>query len=127
MDSAALTARAGARTEELPGSELTHPFGPEVDVYKVRGKVFALIMDVRGEEMVTVKAHPRDVLALTEAYPEITPGYHMSKKHWVSVRAGVGVSPELVDDLVAESYLLVVEKLPRAERPVDPAAFAVRR
>lgn len=127
MDAAALTARAAARTQELPGSELTHPFGPDVDVYKVRGKVFMLVMDVRGEEMVTVKADPSDVLTLVEAFAEITPGYHMSKKHWVTLQAGDGLDEQLIEDLVTESYLLVVEKLPKAQRPVDPAAFAVRQ
>ena len=62
--------------------------------------------------------------ALRGAYPDITPGYHMNKKHWITVRPGGQVDEALVRDLVTDSYLLVVEKLARAIRPVDPAIFA---
>lgn len=124
MDGTELQQRAAARAEELPGSELTHPFGPEWDVYKVQGKVFMLITDTTGEEMVNLKASPTDSTSLRTMYPaEIAPGYHMNKKHWISVTAGPNVTVDLVDELVTESYLLVVEKLPKARRPVDPATF----
>lgn len=119
-----LQERAAARAQELPGAELTHPFGPEWDVFKVRGKVFMLQTDATGEPLVTLKSAPRDAEALRSEYPEITPGYHMNKKHWISLHGGGGLDGELVDELVTESYLLVVEGLPRRLRPVDPATFA---
>ncbi|MGC5165818.1 MmcQ/YjbR family DNA-binding protein [Luteimicrobium sp. DT211] len=115
--------RARERADELPGSELEHPFGPDWDVYKVRGKVFMLMTDVTGEPIVTVKADPEDGKALCQAYDDITPGYHMNKRHWITLRPGGAIPQDLVEDLVTESYLLVVEKLPRARRPVDPSLF----
>ena len=123
MDADALTATAAERAEELPGAELTHPFGPEWDVYKVRGRVF-LLLPLDGTGRVTVKSHPDDAVALRETFADILPGYHMNKKHWVSLRPGPSLEPGLVTELVTESYLLVVEKLPRAQRPVDPELFA---
>ena len=60
MDADALTTTAAERAEELPGAELTHPFGPEWDVYKVRGRVF-LLLPLDGTGRVTVKSHPDDV------------------------------------------------------------------
>ena len=47
----------------------------------------------------------------------------MNKRHWITVTPGPGLTPELVDELVTESYLLVVQGLPRRTRPVDPETF----
>lgn len=114
---------ARERTDELPGSELEHPFGPDWEVYKVRGKVFMLVTEVTGEPIVILKADPQDAKALRDTYDDITPGYHMNKKHWITLHPGSSLQQDLVEDLVTESYLLVVENLPRARRPVDPAVF----
>ncbi|CAM3625404.1 MmcQ/YjbR family DNA-binding protein [Isoptericola cucumis] len=124
MDGRAIQERAAARTAELPGADLEHPFGPDWDVFTVRGRVFMLQTRVTGEPIVIVKARPADGAALREAFPEITPGYHMNKRHWITLNEGAGIDPQLVEDLVTESYLLVIEKnLPRAQRPVDPDTF----
>ncbi len=114
---------AAAQAEELPGSELTHPFGEDWDVYKVRGKVFMLQTAITGEEIVTLKCAPDDARSLQEQYAGIVPGYHMNKRHWISVRPTDNIDPQLVQDLVTESYLLVVAKLPKARRPVDPDTY----
>lgn len=127
MDGDTLQQQARNRVEELPGAELGHPFGPDWEVFKVRGKVFMLMTETTGEPIVIVKADPSDVRALREQYDDITPGYHMNKKHWITLRAGGTLQKQFVDDLVTESYLLVVENLPRAKRPVDPEIFGDRR
>lgn len=114
---------ARERADELPGSALDHPFGPEWDVYKVRGKVFMLLAELAGVPIVNLKADPYDAQLLRENYAGITAGYHMNKKHWITVHAGSEADLQLLRDLVTDSYLLVVEKLPRAHRPVDPATF----
>lgn len=111
------------RAEELPGSRLEHPFGPEWDVYKVRDKVFMLLTSTTGAEIVTLKTAPEDGDALRRQFDDITPGYHMNKKHWITLRPGGKLPQDLVRELVTESYLLVVENLPRRQRPVDPATF----
>jgi predicted DNA-binding protein (MmcQ/YjbR family) len=126
MQGRKLQNRAAERTRELPGAELSHPFGEGWDVYKVRGKVFMLQTDLAGESIVTLKADPQDSRSLQEAFDDITPGYHMNKKHWITLHPGGRLDASLVDDLVTDSYLLVVEKLPRAQRPVDPATFGRR-
>ncbi|GAA2245851.1 MmcQ/YjbR family DNA-binding protein [Rarobacter faecitabidus] len=114
---------AEARAQELPGATLSNPFGPGSDVYKVRGKMFALLTATGGVPIVNLKITPEDGAALREQHSDIRPAWHMNKKHWISVHPGGSVDAELLADLVTESYLLVVEKLPRAHRPVDPAAF----
>ena len=122
MDGEAMQQCAAAQAEKLPGSELTHPFGEDWDVYKVRGKVFMLQTAITGEEIVTLKCAPDDARSLQEQYAGIVPGYHMNKRHWITLSPG-GLEAEFVRELVTDSYLLVVETLPRARRPVDPQTF----
>ncbi|NKZ01287.1 MmcQ/YjbR family DNA-binding protein [Nocardiopsis alborubida] len=111
------------RAEELPGAGLEHPFGPDWEVFKVRGKVFMLLTEITGEPIVIIKAAPEEGKALREQHEDITPGYHMNKRHWITLHPGGDLPQRLVEDLVTESYLLVVENLPRAQRPVDPETF----
>ncbi|KND28205.1 MmcQ/YjbR family DNA-binding protein [Streptomyces acidiscabies] len=121
MDGAEVQRLAAQYAEGLPGTVLEHPFGPEWDVHKVRGKVFMLVTEVTGEPMVILKSAPDDAVALRAQYAEITPGYHMNKKHWITLHGGV-LDEGLVEELVTDSYRLVVDGLPRAQRPVDPGA-----
>jgi predicted DNA-binding protein (MmcQ/YjbR family) len=123
MNGATLQKHAKSRADELPGANLEHPFGPEWEVYKVRGKVFMLLTAATGEPIVILKAAPADGEALRSAHADITPGYHMNKRHWITLSPGESIDKALVDELVTESYLLVVENLPRTERPVDPKTF----
>ncbi|WP_418956979.1 MmcQ/YjbR family DNA-binding protein [Streptomyces tritici] len=97
-----------AATEEFP-------FGPEVSVFKVRGKMFALSWLDAKPLRVNLKCDPDDAVRLREEYPAVAPGYHMNKRHWNTVT--VGELPErMVRELIEDSYDLVVAGLPRAER-----------
>ena len=109
---------AVARAKSLPDAALEHPFGPEWDVYKVRGRVFMLLTTLDGQPIVTLKVAPEDAKALCAEYEQIAPGYHMNKRHWITLSGGDAIDAALVDELVTESFLLVVEKLPRARRPI---------
>lgn len=102
----------------LPSAELTHPFGFETAVYKVRGKVFALSPLVGDRGSITLKVDPEDALVLVRDHDQITPGYHMNKRHWITVDLDGALPDDLVADLIAESYRLVVQALPRVRRPV---------
>ncbi|MFF7047176.1 MmcQ/YjbR family DNA-binding protein [Streptomyces griseorubiginosus] len=92
-------------------------------VFKVRGKVFMLMTEVPGRPVVILKADPDEADALREQSSNITPGYHMNKKHWITLEGGEDVDRELVRELVSDSYRLVVAHLPKAERPVDPHTY----
>lgn len=120
MNGSALHKTAADCAEELPGARLEHPFGPAWEVFKVRGKVFMLMTEVPGRPVVILKADPSEAQALQEQYRSITPGYHMNKKHWITLESGEGIDNELVGELVTDSYRLVVAQLPKAEQPVDP-------
>src|SRR5919107_1119336 len=101
-----LQERSATRAEELPGVERTHQSAGDWKLWKVVGKVFMLQTAMPGEPVVILKADPDDAVSLREAHAEITPGYHMNKKHWITVHPGGGIDAGLVDDLVTDSYLL---------------------
>ncbi|UCM91294.1 MmcQ/YjbR family DNA-binding protein [Streptomyces marincola] len=124
MNGSTLQKTAADCAEELPGAHLEHPFGPDWEVFKVRGKVFMLMTEVPGRPVVILKAQPGEALALRDQNRHITPGYHMNKKHWITLEGGDGIDTSLVRELVTESYRLVVANLPGAERPVDPDTYA---
>ena len=124
MDSKDLHERAAAWAQELPGTELTHPFGPDFDVWNIRGKMFLFLTVLDGEPIVNLKADPLDSEILRKTHASVTPGWHMNKKHWITIRAGGKVDAPLVNELVNDSYLLVVESLPKYKRPVNPQTFA---
>ena len=85
MNGSTLQKTAADRAEELPGAWLEHPFGPDWEVFKVRGKVFMLMTEIPGRPVVILKADPGEALALREHHDHITPGYHMNKKHWITL------------------------------------------
>ena len=107
--------------EQLPAAEL-YPFSFEWDAARVKGKWF-MISTVRDQRIVNLKADPQDVLSLSADFPSISPGYHMNKKHWITIAPGEAVTVGLVRELVKQSYALVVATLPKREQPVDPRSY----
>ena len=99
----------------LPQAFESFPFGEETSVFKTsgNGKVFALSALSARPLSVTLKCDPEDSIALRETYAEITPGYHMNKKHWISVDLEGGLPVDLVEELVAASHALVRPRMPR--------------
>ena len=113
--------------DQLPASHWGQPFGPDSEVYKVKHKVFIILTEIVTGPIVVVKVEPADAAALRLQYPEITPGYHMNKRHWISLAAGITAYPGLIGELVTDSYRLVVAGLPRALRPIDPETFGTHQ
>jgi predicted DNA-binding protein (MmcQ/YjbR family) len=100
------------------GTEETLPFGPDTLVFKVMGKMYALTGLDSDEFTVNLKCDPARALQLREQYPEIRPGWHMSKKHWNTVDFEGSLEEELLRELIDHSYELVVAKLPKRDRSV---------
>jgi predicted DNA-binding protein (MmcQ/YjbR family) len=102
----------------LPGAGEEFPFGDEVSVFKVGGKMFAL-SHLDGEPLqLSVKCDPELAAQLRSAYPAITPGYHLNKRHWNTITLDGSVPDEMVTDMLGDSYDLVVASLPKARRPL---------
>lgn len=90
------------------------PFDEETLTFKVGGKIYLLLNLTKWEQgncFINLKCDPERAEELRADYNEITPGYHMSKKHWNSVQLGGGVQWSLLKDLIDHSYELVYNSL----------------
>ncbi|GGG17346.1 hypothetical protein GCM10007304_34390 [Rhodococcoides trifolii] len=94
----------------FPSAELTRPFGPTTAVFKIGDKMFAAIGE--DSEQVTLKCAPDDALELVDRFDDIVPGYHMNKKHWITLNPNGSVPEDLVDELLRGAYDLVFASLP---------------
>ncbi len=92
------------------------PFGPEVLVYKVAGKMFALTDPGDFPATLNLKCEPGRALDLRDQYPAIQPGYHMNKRHWNTLTLDGSLPAAVVKELIDHSYDLVVGGLPRKDR-----------
>jgi predicted DNA-binding protein (MmcQ/YjbR family) len=100
----------------LPGAEETFPFSPDVSVFKVEGKVFAITGLDRAPLQVSVKCEPELAEQLRSTHRAIEPGYHLNKRHWNTVTIDGSVPDEMVLSLVEDSWALVVDGLPKRVR-----------
>ena len=100
----------------LPQAVETFPFAPELSVFRTSGndKIFALADFGAVPLKVSLKVDPQDSISLRAEFPDITPGYHLNKKHWITVEVGAGVPDDLVEALVRGSHDLVRPAVPRA-------------
>jgi predicted DNA-binding protein (MmcQ/YjbR family) len=99
-----------------PASTEEYPFGDDVAVFKVGGKVFAMI-SLDGEPgRVTLKCDPDWALELRAEYPAVQPGYHTNKRHWNTVTLDGTVASTDIDDMIRHSYDIVVAGLTKQQR-----------
>jgi predicted DNA-binding protein (MmcQ/YjbR family) len=99
-----------------PGAEETTPFGPDILVYKVGGKMFALTAPDDFPASINLKCDPERSIELRETWTAITPGYHMNKKHWNTLMLDGSVPTLLIRELIDHSYELVAKSLPKNRR-----------
>jgi predicted DNA-binding protein (MmcQ/YjbR family) len=90
------------------------PFGPEVVVFKVGGKMFALASLDEVPATANLKCDPDLALDLRDRYEQVRPGYHMNKKHWNTVEIEGGIPDAELRRMIDHSYDLVVKSLPKA-------------
>ena len=96
--------------------EETLPFGPDVIVFKVSGKMF-LLLPLNSEKLqFNVKCNPDLAIELREQYDCVIPGYHMSKQHWNTIIVDGTVSTKILKEWIDHSYDLIVAGLPKKKR-----------
>lgn len=78
-----------------PGVTEELPFGPDVLVLKVMGKMFTLT-DINTFKYIALKVVPENGEVLREQYPSVVPAYHMNKKHWINVIMDGAIPDKLV-------------------------------
>lgn len=92
------------------------PFGPDPLVLKVGGKMFALVSLSASPLVVSLKCDPAESEMLRDTYPAIKPGYHLDKRHWVTVTLDGSLPEGLLESLIDDSYRLVFKGLTKAAR-----------
>lgn len=102
---------------QMPGADETFPFGPETHVFKVAGKIFAISAFKPEALKISVKVDPEVGEGLRETHDSIVGGYHLNKRHWVTISVGGDATDELVRDLIEDSHDLV-----RPRRGTGPGA-----
>jgi predicted DNA-binding protein (MmcQ/YjbR family) len=89
------------------------PFGDDVLVYKVCGKIF-MMMNFETPFEVSLKCNPELAAEYREHYESVNAGYHMNKKHWNTVTSSGDVPLTMMKKMIDHSYDLVVESLPKS-------------
>lgn len=101
----------------LPGAKEEFPFGETNSVFKVAGKIFAISRLGADPLRVSLKCDPDLAVTLRTSYPDaVIPGYHLNKRHWNTVAVNDTVPDRLVQDMIEDSYDLVVSGLSRREQ-----------
>ncbi len=99
-----------------PESVEDYPFGPEVSVFKVLGKMFATLSPDQPHPRMNLKCQPEQALALRDIFPAVIPGYHMNKRHWNTVILDGSIPTGEIERMIDHSYTLVVKSLKKPER-----------
>ncbi len=97
-----------------PGASEETSFGPDVLVFKVGGRIFALASLDEVPARANLKCDPDLALELRDRYEQVTPGYHMNKKHWNTVEIDTGIPDADFRKMIDHSYELIVKTLPKA-------------
>jgi len=97
----------------LPCAQLDYPFGADIPVYKIEDKIFAIYAKGKTTQHINLKCDPIHAQELRTVFSEITPGYHMNKKHWNTLDLMGNLPMSEVFRLIDHSYELVVQKLPK--------------
>jgi len=100
----------------MPGVTEDRPFGPEVPVFKVMGKMIAYLSPDRDPPWLTLKLDPAMGQLARSTYASVHAGYHMNKDHWNTILLDGTVPDTEITAWIEESYELVVSGLTKAKR-----------
>jgi predicted DNA-binding protein (MmcQ/YjbR family) len=104
-----------ALMQSKPSAVASRPFGPDVVVYKIGGKMFAIVADDEDVRF-TLKCDPVLSEIVRETYVAITPGYHTDKRHWITIKQDAALPDSEITRLIDHAYDLVRSKLTRAAK-----------
>ena len=100
----------------LPLVREDYPFGPDVQVFKIKEKLFALMTTRQGIERVNLECDPEEAIILREIFEDVIPDYHMNKMHWNTIILNGSIPEGEIKRMIDRSYCLVVKKLKKRDR-----------
>lgn len=101
--------------DKMPFEKATSEYDRNLLVFYVLDKWFCFV-NIDVFDFCTIKCDTEQIEELQDRYEGIKPGYHMNKKHWISVYFDKDVPDKTIKDLVKRSYKTVVSSLPKQER-----------
>lgn len=100
----------------LPHTTERQPYGPECLALEIGGKQFCLL-DLTGKwGFYNIKVDPDYSIELRSRYMSVRPGFHMNKRHWVSVDFVGDIPESLHRDLICHAYRQTMKGLPKKLR-----------
>ncbi len=99
-----------------PEASEDYPFGPDVAVFKIRGKMFATLAMNGDYANMNLKCDPDEAFQLRDVFDAVIPGYHMNKRHWNTIILNGTIPVDEIERMIDRSYGLVVRGLKKAER-----------
>lgn len=96
------------------------PFGEDVLVFKIAGKMFCFTALDREDLRINLKCEPDEAIEMREMFPSVQPGFHMNKRHWNTIIIDGTVSDSMLKKWIEKSYRLVISGLPKKERSKYP-------
>jgi len=112
--------KASTYLKAKPKTKEDYPFGPEVAVYKVKGKMFATLalgkMGKGDQWWMNLKCDPDEAVMLRDIFPSVIPGYHMNKLHWNTIILDGSIPKGEIERMIDNSYMLVVGKMTKKDQ-----------
>lgn len=102
--------------QNKPEAFLDYPFGEDVAVYKICGKMFATLGYEGEVARINLKCDPEEAMALRDIFTAVIPGYHMNKAHWNTVILDGTIPAGEIERMIDNSYSLVVRRLKKVDR-----------
>jgi len=93
-----------------------YPFGADILIAKIKGKMFASLTTNQGTTMMNLKCDPAHAQELRDVFDAVKPGYHMNKTHWNTLALDGSLPDSELERLIDHSYTLVFKKLKKSER-----------
>ena len=100
----------------LPGVTEDSPYGPDMIVYRIEGKIFLHLPLEYADPRISIKLPPEKGQELRERYDAIRAAYHLNKIHWNDIFIEDTFSSDQIKNWILESYNLVLNKLPKSLR-----------
>uniref|UniRef100_UPI004055B398 MmcQ/YjbR family DNA-binding protein n=1 Tax=Alistipes sp. TaxID=1872444 RepID=UPI004055B398 len=92
----------------LPEVEESMPFGDEVLVFKVAGKMFLALWLGARPERIALKCDPDRAIELRDRHPEITSAWHFNKRHWNDIVVEGDLPAEVIRHEIRHAWVQTV-------------------
>jgi predicted DNA-binding protein (MmcQ/YjbR family) len=100
----------------LPGVTEDSPYGPDMIVFRIEGKIFLHLPLEYVYPRIFIKLLPEEGQELRERYDAICAAYHLNKVHWNDILIENTFPPDQIKEWILESYRLVLSRLPKRLR-----------